>query len=54
MWIHMHPVHTPVHPLNYSFNVYQFLAVNSLYVQFGCVVQVFTTANKIKLSCIYT
>ena len=30
MWVHMHPVHIPVHPLNYSFNVYQVLAVNSL------------------------
>ena len=21
MWVHMHPVHIPVQPLNYSFNV---------------------------------
>ena len=35
MWVHMHPVHIPVHPLNYSFNVYQVLAVNSLYALFS-------------------
>ena len=23
--VHMHPIHIPVHPLNYSFNVYQVL-----------------------------
>ena len=34
----MHPVHIPVHPLSYSFNVYQVLAVNSLYVLFSYLV----------------
>ena len=43
MWVHMHPVHIPVHPLNYSFNVYQVLAVNSLYALFSCLV--FTIHN---------
>ena len=43
MWVHMHPVHTPVQPLNYSFNVYQVLAVNSLYALFSCLV--FTKHN---------
>ena len=46
MWVHMHPVHTSVHPLNYR--VHQVLAVNSLYVDFSCVV--FTTANTITMS----
>ena len=32
-----------VHPLNYSFNVYQVLAVNSLYALFSCLV--FTIHN---------
>ena len=36
MWVHMHPVHIPVHPLNYSFNLYQVLAVNSLCASFSC------------------
>ena len=43
MWVHMHPVHIPVQPLNYSFNVYQVLAVNSLYALFNCLV--FTKHN---------
>ena len=43
MWIHMHPVHIPVQPLNYSFNVYQVLVVNSLYALFNCLV--FTKHN---------
>ena len=38
MWVHIHPVHIPVHTLNYSFNVYQVLAVNSLYALFSCLV----------------
>ena len=36
MWVHMHPIRAPVHPLNYI-NVYQVLAVNSLYVLFSVV-----------------
>ena len=43
MWVHMHTVHIPVQPLNYSFNVYQVLAVNSLYTLFSCLV--FTKHN---------
>ena len=38
MWVLMHPVHIPVHPLNYSFNVHQVLAVNSMYALFSCLV----------------
>ena len=38
MWVHMHPVHIPVQPLNYSFNVYQVLDVNSPYALFNCLV----------------
>ena len=34
----MHPVHIPVQPLNYNFNVYQVLAINSLYALFSCLV----------------
>ena len=36
-----------IHQCTLKINVYQVLAVNSLYVQFSCIV--FTTANKIKL-----
>ena len=41
--IHTHKVHIPVQPLNYSFNVYQVLAVNSLYALFSSLV--FTKHN---------
>ena len=36
-------IYVPVQPLNYSFNVYQVLAVNSLYALFSCLV--FTKHN---------
>ena len=41
--VHVGSYAPTVHPLNYSFNVYQVLAVNSLYVSFSCLV--FTIHN---------
>ena len=54
MWLHMHTVHTPVHPLNYSFNVYQIIAVNSLYAPLWSICYTQSQHTKLTLTCTYT